>query len=107
MIVTAILRYKDYDPKKLYMDSLYLTFTGYLLIFSYVFCMAECEYEPILKSLGFLKSYTGKGLFLMTIGIFLFDFRRIYDVISGIVLVVLGFFDIVYDCGRNNDEKKK
>lgn len=54
MVLTAVIRYIDYDSKKIYMDGFYLAFTFYLIIFGVVFFAAEREYVNILKFIEFL-----------------------------------------------------
>ena len=103
MLGSAILRYHDYRSDITYMDSLYITFTGYLVLFSYLLFMAECEYQPILTNIAFLKSNTGKGIFMLFAGILLLDARRINDMISCFILAMNGTVNLLFDCFCNKD----
>jgi len=41
MVLTAVIRYIDYDPEKIFMDGFYIAFTFYLIIFGALIFAAE------------------------------------------------------------------
>lgn len=41
MVLTAVVRYVDYDPAKIFMDGFYIAFTFYLIIFGGLLFAAE------------------------------------------------------------------
>jgi uncharacterized paraquat-inducible protein A len=79
---------------------MYISFTGYLVIFAIVYALAETEYEPIIKNVGLLKSCTGKGVFLISVGVFLLDLRRFSDVYCGLSLIFFGIVNIIRGCWK-------
>ena len=79
---------------------MYISFTGYLVIFAIIFALAESEYEPILKNVGLLKSCTGKGVFLISVGVFLLDWRRFSDVYCGLSLMFFGIVNMTRGCWK-------
>lgn len=52
----------------------------------------------ILKYIEFLVTANGKGLYLIFIGILLFDSRRDVDLCTSIVLCLVGLFNIILCC---------
>jgi len=54
MVLTAVVRYIDYDPAKIFMDGFYIAFTFYLIIFGVILFAAERQYVQILQFIEFL-----------------------------------------------------
>lgn len=48
MVLTAVIRYIDYDPEKIFMDGFYVAFTFYLIIFGAILFAAERQYVQVL-----------------------------------------------------------
>ena len=95
MFITASIRYLNYDSKAIFMDGFYLAFTFYLYIFGLLLGTAEYEYITVLKYIEFLVSSTGKGTFLIFIGLLLFDPKRAIDLWASLIISLIGFFNII------------
>ena len=80
------------------MDGFYLAFTFYLYIFGVLLGTAEYEYIKVLKYIEFLVSNTGKGTFLIFIGILLFDDTRAVDLWASMIISLIGIFNIIVSC---------
>lgn len=98
MFITASIRYKNYDSKAIFMDGFYLVFTFYLYIFGILLSTAEYEYIKVLKYIEFLVTNTGKGSFLIFIGILLFDDTRAVDLWGSMIISLVGIFNIIVSC---------
>lgn len=102
MFVTALVRYSEYDAKVILMDGFYLAFTFYLFIFGIILAAAEYEVIHILKYIEFLITQTGKGVFLIFIGVLLFDNRRVVDLWASLSLTLVGIFNLFLRCFKDN-----
>lgn len=100
MLTAATTRLMEYDDKKVYMDGFYLVFTMYLLFFGVVLVSAEYEILIIMHYIEFLLSETGKGLFLIFVGVLLFDERRSVDFAASIIISIIGIFNLAAACSR-------
>jgi hypothetical protein len=98
MFITASIRYFNYDSKAIFMDGFYLAFTFYLYIFGILLGTAEYEYITVLKYIEFLVSSAGKGIFLVFIGILLFDDTRTIDLWASLVISIIGLFNLIVSC---------
>jgi len=98
MFLTALIRYSQYDAKVILMDGFYLAFTFYLFIFGILLAAAEYEVIHILKYIEFLITQTGKGFFLIFIGVLLFDNRRTVDLWASLTLTLVGLFNLMITC---------
>ena len=113
MFGTALVRYSEYDAKIILMDGFYLAFTFYLFIFGILLAAAEYEVVHILKYIEFLITQTGKGLFLIFIGVLLFDNRRAVDLWASLSLTLVGIFNLMVTCfpthasGRSDSGKAR
>lgn len=106
MFITASIRYMNYDSKAIFMDGFYLAFTFYLYIFGLLLGTAEYEYIKVLKYIEFLVSNTGKGTFLIFIGILLFDDTRAVDLWASMIISVIGIFNIIVSCMKPVKQEK-
>ena len=88
----------NYDSKAIFMDGFYLAFTFYLYIFGVLLGTAEYEYIKVLKYIEFLVSNTGKGTFLIFIGILLFDDTRAVDLWASMIISLIGIFNLIVSC---------
>ena len=107
MFITASIRYINYDSKAIFMDGFYLAFTFYLYIFGLLLGTAEYEYIKVLKYIEFLVSNTGKGTFLIFIGILLFDDTRAVDLWASMIISVIGIFNIIVSCMKPIKKEKE
>ena len=107
MIATATLRYIEYDSNNILMDGFYLAFTFYLYIFSLLLGTAEYKYIHILKYIEVLITNVGKGLFLLFIGILLFDDSRSVDLTASVLLSFIGIYNVIVGCLQPTIELKE
>lgn len=55
----------------------------------------------------FLHSRIGKGMFLVFVGLLLFDEKRKSDMAISICIVLIGFFNIMISCMRKDGPKEE
>ncbi len=79
--------------------------TFYLLGFATLLVLAELRYKKMLIYLEFLKGRLGKGFYVMLVGLILFDESRKVDMIMGITLVLVGLFNLIVGCMRENQDE--
>lgn len=98
MFIAATLRFIDYDAKVIFMDGFYLAFTFYLYLFGLLIGAAEYQFVQIMKYVEFLISPGGKGMFLLFVGILLFDDRRLIDLWASLSISLIGMFNLIDSC---------
>ena len=100
MLMTSLIRFQLYylDSSTVFMDGFYLAFTAYLGVFAALLASAEYQYVNILKYIEFLITQTGKGVFLIFVGVLLFDNRRKVDLWASITLTLVGIFNLMLSC---------
>jgi COPI associated protein len=89
------------------LDLSYYIMAFYLLGFSVLLGAAEYRWPSVLIYLQFLRSRMGKGLFLVLLGLLVFDDRTKYDVLIGITLVLVGIFNVIVSCMRRDIDQKE
>ena len=94
MSTAAILRLTLYDSAAIFMDGFYLAFTVYLLLFAGLLAASEFEVQVIIRYVAFLLSSTGKGLFLLFVGLLLFDQKRTPDLVVSLITSLVGIVNI-------------
>lgn len=99
MVINAIIRFTDFSDQS---DAFFFILTFYLFGFAALLIMAEMRYKKVLVYLEFLKSRIGKGIYIVLIGVIVFDDDRASDVATAIVLTLIGIFNIVVGCMRDN-----
>lgn len=95
MLTASGLRFYEFDATKIFMDGFYLAFTVYLAIFGLLLAAAEYQFVNILKYLEFLFYESGKGFFLLFVGVLLFDPRTTADLFASILLTLVGLFNLM------------
>lgn len=66
-----------------------------MLLAALVFSAAEFEFKLIYKYIEFLVSPIGKGLFLLIIGVLMFDVTRKVDIIASICISLVGMSNLI------------
>merc|ERR1712232_1051510 len=85
----------------------------YLTIFAIMIILAEIRKpEKFLYYFTFLKSFGGRGLFILFVGTLLFDVNAIYRFIIGVIFCVIGVtYIIIYfkttDLDDERDEREE
>ena len=106
MSTAAILRLTCYDSAVIFMDGFYLAFTVYLLLFAGLLAASEYQVQVIIRYVAFLLSSTGKGLFLLFIGLLLFDQKRIPDLVVSLITSLVGIVNIAVSFIREKPQKE-
>ncbi len=83
-------------------DFFFYILIPHLILFSGLLISAELRWPRILVYFEFLKSRLGKGLYLVLVGLLIFDERRNISISLGITLVLVGFFNIIVSCMRRD-----
>ena len=89
------------------LDISYYLMILYLLGFSVLLATAEYRWPSILAYCQFLRSRLGKGLYLVLIGLLVFDDRNRYDMLIGIAMVLVGIFNVIVSCMRKDIDQKE
>lgn len=97
MIATATLRFVFYDAGK-FEDSFYSIFSIYLIFFGIMLYGAEYKWIWIMKYFEFLASDLGKSMFILFIGVLLFDQNKFFDLVASIALTIMAFLNCIYIC---------
>ena len=84
------------------LDISYYLMILYLLGFSLLLGTAEYRWPSVLAYCQFLRSRLGKGLYLVLIGLLVFDDRNLSDMIIGIAMVLVGVFNVIVSCMRKD-----
>jgi hypothetical protein len=90
-------------------DPFFFLLSIYLFGFAALLVLAEIRYKRMLVYIEFLKHRIGKGIYVMLIGLLLFDETRKTDMFSAIIIVLVGFFNLIVGCMRESmfhDEDK-
>lgn len=98
MVLDAIVRAFNFQTQS---DPFYFLLTFYLLGFAALLILAEIRYKKVIVYLEFLKSRIGKGLYVILVGLLVFDDTRKFDMFIGISLVLVGIFNIIVACMRD------
>ena len=89
------------------LDISYYLMILYLLGFSVLLATAEYRWPSVLAYCQFLRSRLGKGLYLVLIGLLIFDDRNRYDMLIGIAMVLVGIFNVIVSCMRKDIDQKE
>ena len=95
MIVASVLRLIRYEGRGFHVDGFYFAFSMYLILFAVILAAAELELRLIAKYVEFLVSPLGKGVFLLFIGILMFDQSKDVDSIASIVISLVGLSNLI------------
>eukprot|EP00347_Sterkiella_histriomuscorum_P011989 403370320 len=104
MVLDAVFRAFDFQKQS---DPFYFLLTFYLLGFAALIVLAEIRYRKVLVYLEFLKSRLGKGMYIILVGLLVFDETRKLDMFTGIGLVLVGLFNIIVACMRDVSAEEK
>src|SRR4051812_28608062 len=99
MCIDAFIRFFDFNDEN---DGFFFILTFYLFGFAALLIMAEMRYKKVLVYLEFLKSRIGKGIYVILVGLLVFDDDRTADTTIGIILCLFGLFNIIVSCMRDN-----
>ena len=103
IIVSIILRFIDFGESS---SPFFYLLTFYLIAFGALLLLSELRVRKVIAQVMFLNSRMGKGMFLVFIGLLLFDEERKSDMGISICLVLIGFFNIMISCMRKDYPKE-
>ena len=83
-------------------DPFFFLLSIYLFGFATLLVLAEIRYKKVLAYIEFLKYRMGKGVYVMLVGLLLFDENRKTDMFSAITIVLVGFFNLIVGCLRES-----
>lgn len=98
MVIDALNRFFDFQRQS---DPFFYLLTFYLFGFATLLVMAEIRYKPVIVYVEFLKSRIGKGMYVILVGLLIFDESRKFDMFMGILLVLVGIFNLIVFCMRD------
>ena len=102
MLVDTIIRFTSFGTPATQGDPFFYMLTFYLIGFSGLLFAAEIRYTKVIVYLELLRGRTGKGMFMILIGLLLFDNNLVIDMSVAIILVLVGLFNIIVACMRND-----
>ena len=79
----------------------------FLLFFAALLITVELRLGSALFYIEFLRSRYGKGIYLILVGVLVFDSTKTADSIIAILILLIGFFNIMVSCMRNDRESSK
>lgn len=98
MLVDAFARFFDFDEED---DGFFYVLTFYLFGFAGLLILAEIRQEHVIMYLEFLKGRIGKGMYVILVGLLVFDDDRTIDTVLGIIITLVGIFNIIVGCMRD------
>ena len=81
-------------------DPFFFLLSIYLFGFATLLVLAEIRFRKVLVYIEFLKHRFGKGIYVMLVGLLLFDETRRIDMLSAICIILVGFFNLIVGCMR-------
>jgi multidrug transporter EmrE-like cation transporter len=104
MLLDIILRFLDFKSET---DPFFFLLTFYLFGFSALLILAEFNIRRVIVYVEFLNGRIGKGLYVVFVGLLLFDETRKWDMVFSIIMVLVGFFNILLGCMRDSKHDYK
>lgn len=97
MVYDAVMRMIDLKNNT---DPFFFILSIYLFGFATLLILAEIRYRKVLVYIEFLKHRIGKGIYVMLVGLLLFDENRKTDMFCAILIFLVGTFNLVVGCMR-------
>jgi hypothetical protein len=108
MILSSIFRFIHYNAINIFIDGFYSAFSLYLCFFGILLFAAEYKYANMIKYFEFLVTDLGKAVFMIFIGVLLFDNSKKGDMWASLTLTMFGLINLVLLCaGRGRTEEKR
>lgn len=104
LLVSVILRFIQFRSES---DPFFFLLTFYLLFFAVLLVIAELKIKRIIVFVEFLNGRIGKGVFILFVGLLLFDESRKVDMFIAMFIVLIAFFNIMVSCMRKPKEYKE
>mmetsp|Transcript_42016 Transcript_42016/g.30233 ORF Transcript_42016/g.30233 Transcript_42016/m.30233 type:complete len:184 (+) Transcript_42016:25-576(+) len=97
ILAAAIVRFTEFSSTD-ESDPFFYLLTLYLIPFGLLLLVAEFQWERILVYLEFLSSQPGKGLYLVFVGLLLFDKDRSSDMVFSVLITFVGIWNMLLSC---------
>ena len=107
MIVDLVMRIVNLSSGTFKGDVFYYVMMIYLLGFAALLVAAEWRATKVLMYAEFLRGRMGKGFYLFLIGLMIFDDTRKVDMLVGILLVLVGIFNILVSFMRQDPPEEE
>jgi hypothetical protein len=101
MMVDVVIRLCNFHH---FVDPFFYLLTFYLIGFAALLVVAELRVKKVLVYVEFLRGRLGKGLYLIVVGLLLFDEYRTSDMTVSLILVIAGILNIIVSCIRENNK---
>ena len=88
-------------------DPFFFLLTFYLVGFAVLLVIAEANVRRVLIYIEFLNGRVGKGIYLILVGLLMFDVTSTCDEIIGILIFMIGVFNILVGCMKVKKSDKK
>ena len=98
MLVDIVFRFTAFKTQS---DPFFFLLTFYMFGFAALLIVAELNIKRILVYVEFLNGRIGKGIYILFVGLLVFDESRKVDMAVSIVIVLVGFFNILVGCMRD------
>lgn len=97
--------YDVFDPK-VDEEPLFYILTCYLFGFAALLTTAEFRQRSVIMHFELLGGRGGKGIFVILVGLLIFDDERKLDIALANVLILIGIYNIVVACMRQDVKKR-
>ena len=98
ILAVTIVRFTFFAKENPPKDPFYYILTFYLIPFAGLLLIAELRWEVVLKHFEFLSFQWGKGMFMIFVGLLLFDTAYPVDSSISIMMIVVGIFNMILMC---------
>lgn len=99
MLISVVLRCIDFKSST---DPFFFLLTFYLFGFAVLVIIAEIKIKRVIAYVEILNNRIGKGVYIIFVGLLLFDEKRKSDMLISIFIVLIGLFNVMVSCMRDN-----
>ena len=75
-------------------DPYFFILTFYLIGFAFLLSVAELRFKKIIVYIEFLRGRLGKGIYIVVVGLMIFDITRIVELVFSSILIAVGLINI-------------
>ena len=102
MVVDLVLRFFYFGSTT---DIFFYFFTFYLPLLALLLIVSEARVKRVILYIEFLNGRRGKGFFILLIGILVFDESRTCDLITGVLVFLIGLFNLIVGFIKKYDDR--
>ena len=92
MVISACFRFSNFSKTS---DPFFYLLTFYLLGFAALLVIAEVRIRRIIVYIEFLGGRIGKGIYILFVGLLVFDNEFTSDMAFGIIIFLVGIFNVI------------